>query len=109
MKAKGFLSGLLVICVAVVAGCCAVVCEKKAPETVSAKAEERKPVKIGISVWQGYAHAFVAQEKGFFCWFNRGRLNQNNWHFSWLVRVRNLYPGSKHMVQSARLNQPPSL
>ena len=66
MKTKGFLSGLLVICVAVVAGCCAVVCDKKAPETVSAKVEEKKPIKIGISVWQGYAHAFIAQEKGFF-------------------------------------------
>ena len=66
MKAKGFLSGLLVICVAVVAGCCAAVCEKKSPETVSAKVEEKKPIKIGISIWQGYAHAFIAQEKGFF-------------------------------------------
>ena len=66
MMAKGFLSGLLVICVTVVAGCCAVVCEKKAPETVSAKVEEKKPIKIGISIWQGYAHAFIAQEKGFF-------------------------------------------
>ncbi|MBI2470583.1 MAG: ABC transporter substrate-binding protein [Planctomycetes bacterium] len=66
MKAKVFLSVLLVVCVAVVAGCCAMVCEKKAPETVSAKVEDRKPVKIGISVWQGYAHAFIAQEKGFF-------------------------------------------
>lgn len=66
MKAKGFLSVLVVICVAVVAGCCSMVCEKKAPETVSAKVEEKKPIKIGISVWQGYAHAFIAQEKGFF-------------------------------------------
>jgi len=66
MKTKGFLSVLLVICVAVIAGCCAMVCEKKAPETVSAKVEEKKPIKIGISVWQGYAHAFIAQEKGFF-------------------------------------------
>ena len=66
MKAKSILSGLLVICVAVVAGCCAAVCEKKAPETVSAKVEEKKPIKIGISIWQGYAHAFIAQEKGFF-------------------------------------------
>lgn len=66
MKAKSFLSGLLVICVAVVAGCCAAVCEKKAPETASARVEEKKPIKIGISVWQGYAHAFIAQEKGFF-------------------------------------------
>ena len=66
MKTKGVLSVLLVICVAVVAGCCAMVCEKKAPETVSAGVEEKKPIKIGISVWQGYAHAFIAQEKGFF-------------------------------------------
>ena len=66
MKTKGFLSVLLVICVAVIAGCCAMVCEKKAPETVSAGVEEKKPIKIGISVWQGYAHAFIAQEKGFF-------------------------------------------
>lgn len=66
MRTKGFLSVLLIICVAVIAGCCAMVCEKKAPETVSAKVEEKKPIKIGISVWQGYAHAFIAQEKGFF-------------------------------------------
>ncbi len=66
MKAKGFLSVLLVICVAVVAGCCAAVCEKKSPETASARIEEKKPIKIGISIWQGYAHAFIAQEKGFF-------------------------------------------
>jgi len=66
MRTKGFLSVLLIICVAAIAGCCAVVCEKKSPETVSAKVEERKPIKIGISVWQGYAHAFIAQEKGFF-------------------------------------------
>ena len=66
MKTKGVLSVLLVICVAVIAGCCAMVCEKKAPETVSAGVEEKKPIKIGISVWQGYAHAFIAQEKGFF-------------------------------------------
>ena len=66
MRTKGFLSVLLVICVAVVAGCCSAVYEKKAPETVSAKVEEKKPIKIGISVWQGYAHAFIAQEKGFF-------------------------------------------
>jgi len=66
MRTKGFLSVLLVICVAVVAGCCAAVCEKKAPETVSAGVEEKKSIKIGISAWQGYAHAFIAQEKGFF-------------------------------------------
>ncbi len=66
MGTKSFLSVLLVICVAVVAGCCAMVCEKKAPETVSAGVEEKKPIRIGTSVWQGYAHAFIAQEKGFF-------------------------------------------
>ena len=66
MKIKGFLSVLLVICVAVVAGCCAPVCEKKPTKTEGAKVEEKKPIKIGISVWQGYAHAFIAQEKGFF-------------------------------------------
>ena len=66
MRTKGFLSVLLVICVAVVAGCCAMVCDKKPGETVSTKVEEKKPIKIGISVWQGYAHAFVAQKKGFF-------------------------------------------
>jgi NitT/TauT family transport system substrate-binding protein len=26
----------------------------------------RKPLRIGINVWSGYAHAFVAQQKGFF-------------------------------------------
>lgn len=66
MRTKGFLSVLLIICVAVVAGCCAMVCEKKAPETASAGVEEKKPIKIGISVWQGYAHTFIAHEKGFF-------------------------------------------
>ncbi len=66
MRTKGFLSVLLVICVAVIAGCCAAVCEKKATETVSAGFEAKKPIKIGISIWQGYAHAFIAQEKGFF-------------------------------------------
>ncbi|HHT9138972.1 MAG TPA: ABC transporter substrate-binding protein, partial [Candidatus Wunengus sp. YC60] len=66
MKAKGFLSVLLIICVAVVAGCCAAVCEKKPTKTEGAKVEEKKPIKIGISVWQGYAHAFIAEEKGFF-------------------------------------------
>ncbi len=66
MRTKVFLSVLLIVCVAVIAGCCAMVCEKKAPETVSAWVEEKKPIKIGISVWQGYAHAFIAHEKGFF-------------------------------------------
>jgi NitT/TauT family transport system substrate-binding protein len=28
--------------------------------------EEKGPVKISINVWPGYAHAFIAQEKGFF-------------------------------------------
>ncbi|MFK5969413.1 MAG: ABC transporter substrate-binding protein, partial [Candidatus Marithrix sp.] len=27
---------------------------------------ETQPLKIGINVWPGYAHAFIAQEKGFF-------------------------------------------
>lgn len=27
---------------------------------------EKKPIKIGINVWPGYAYAFIAQEKGFF-------------------------------------------
>lgn len=66
MRAKVFLSVLSIVCVAVIAGCCAMVCEKKAPETASAGVEEKKSIKIGISVWQGYAHAFIAQEKGFF-------------------------------------------
>ena len=26
----------------------------------------KSPIKIGINIWPGYAHAFVAQEKGFF-------------------------------------------
>lgn len=30
------------------------------------KAEGRKPIKIGICVWPGYAHAFIAKEKEFF-------------------------------------------
>lgn len=30
------------------------------------KPEPRLPVKIGINVWPGYAHAFIAKEKGFF-------------------------------------------
>lgn len=30
------------------------------------KVEEKKPIRISINVWPGYAHAFVAQEKGFF-------------------------------------------
>lgn len=31
-----------------------------------AKVSERKPIKISINVWPGYAYAFIAQEKGFF-------------------------------------------
>ena len=65
MKAKGFLSGLLVICVAVVAGCCAMVCEKKAGETASARVEEKKPIKIGISVWQGMPTPLLRRKKVF--------------------------------------------
>jgi len=28
--------------------------------------ESQKPIKIALNVWPGYAHAFIAQEKGFF-------------------------------------------
>jgi len=30
------------------------------------KVEEKRPIKISINVWPGYAHAFIAQKKGFF-------------------------------------------
>jgi NitT/TauT family transport system substrate-binding protein len=30
------------------------------------KAKEKTPIKIAINVWPGYAHAYLAQEKGFF-------------------------------------------
>lgn len=30
------------------------------------KTEVKRPIKIGINVWSGYADAFIAQEKGFF-------------------------------------------
>ena len=30
------------------------------------KEQEKRPIKIGINIWPGYAHAFIAQEKGFF-------------------------------------------
>jgi NitT/TauT family transport system substrate-binding protein len=30
------------------------------------KAKEKTPIKIGINVWPGIAHAYLAQEKGFF-------------------------------------------
>lgn len=30
------------------------------------KVEEKEPIKISINVWPGYAHAFIAQEKGFY-------------------------------------------
>jgi NitT/TauT family transport system substrate-binding protein len=30
------------------------------------KAKEKTPIKIAINVWPGYAHAFIAQEKGIF-------------------------------------------
>ena len=32
----------------------------------STSVPQQTPLKIGINVWPGYAHAFVAQEKGFF-------------------------------------------
>lgn len=50
MKPKIILSILFIICVTI--GC--------------AKVSERKPIKISINVWPGYAYAFIAQEKGFF-------------------------------------------
>lgn len=49
-KIKGLLAVLLVVFTA--SGC--------------TKVEEKKPIKISINVWPGYAHAFIAQEKGFF-------------------------------------------
>lgn len=30
------------------------------------RTEVKRPIKIGLCIWPGYAHAFVAQEKGFF-------------------------------------------
>lgn len=33
---------------------------------IKAYQESSKPIKIGINVWPGYAHAFIAQEKGLF-------------------------------------------
>ncbi|MBI4708108.1 MAG: ABC transporter substrate-binding protein [Candidatus Omnitrophica bacterium] len=44
----------LLIAVVIMSGC---FCSQKEP---------KKPIKIGISVWPGYAHAFISQEKGFF-------------------------------------------
>ncbi len=34
--------------------------------TGCAKVEERNPIRLSISLWPGYAHAFIAREKGFF-------------------------------------------
>ena len=31
-----------------------------------ARATEKKPIKIAVLVWPGYAHSYIAQEKGFF-------------------------------------------
>jgi NitT/TauT family transport system substrate-binding protein len=30
------------------------------------KPAQKEPIKISINVWPGYAHAYIAQEKGFF-------------------------------------------
>lgn len=46
----------LVLCCAVALAMCG--CAKKMPP--------KKPVRIGIEVWAGYAYAYVAEEKGFF-------------------------------------------
>lgn len=49
-----FLSILLLICV--VTGCA----------DKAEKAKDNEPIKIGLIVWPGYAHAFIAEEKGIF-------------------------------------------
>ena len=49
-----FLTILFLICIAT--GCA----EK------GEKGEDNRPIKIAINVWPGYAHVFIAQEKGFF-------------------------------------------
>ncbi|MFC1624362.1 ABC transporter substrate-binding protein [Candidatus Omnitrophota bacterium] len=51
-KTLGLLTVLLVVCI--VAGC--------AQQAV----ERKEPIKIGVLVWPGYAHSYIAQEKGFF-------------------------------------------
>jgi NitT/TauT family transport system substrate-binding protein len=33
---------------------------------VPKRPEAKKPIKVGINIWPGYAHAFIAQEKGIF-------------------------------------------
>lgn len=48
----------ILILSAVVAVAIAIGCAKKP--------EPRPPIKIGINVWPGYAHAFIAKEKGIF-------------------------------------------
>jgi len=40
------------------------------------------------------------------CWFNRPRLNRNNWHFFMVGESSKHGSSSKYTVQSARLNQP---
>ncbi len=50
---KNILFILLLISLLLISGCAKV-------------AKEKGPIKIAINVWPGYAHAFIAQEKGFF-------------------------------------------
>ena len=51
-KTLGLLTVLLVV--SLVAGC------------TQQKAVEKKPIKIGIDVFPGWGHIFIAQEKGYF-------------------------------------------
>lgn len=51
-RTRGLLIALLVVCMVV--GC------------ARQKAEEKKPIKIGVDVFPGWGHVFIAQEKGFF-------------------------------------------
>lgn len=52
LKTKYFLA--LLVAMVFIAGC------------VQENIEEKKPIKIGINAYPGYAHAFIAQKKGFF-------------------------------------------
>ena len=48
-----FLSILLLLCIITS-------CADKAE-----KAKDNEPIKIGVLVWPGYAHSYIAQEKGY--------------------------------------------
>jgi NitT/TauT family transport system substrate-binding protein len=54
VKRAIFLNILLLICI--VTGCA----------DKAEKAKDNEPIKIGLCVWPGFAHAFIAKEKGFF-------------------------------------------